>query len=57
MIPLWFWPAITVACLVFVGWWDARRIERRAAAYRAVEAERLARDNAAPLGNVSRWFE
>lgn len=56
MIPLWFWPALCVALLVCVGWWDARRITRHAENYRQIEAERLARENTAPLGNADRWY-
>lgn len=56
MIPLWFWPAICVVCLLLVGSWDAWRINRRRDNLRAVEAERRAREASAPLGNADRWY-
>jgi hypothetical protein len=42
---------------LFVSWLDTRRISRRAEDFRAIEAERIARVNAAPLGNVDRVFD
>lgn len=56
-IPLWTWPVLCVLLLLAVGEYDAWRINRRRDNFRAVEAERQARLNAAPLGNVSRFVE
>lgn len=55
MIPLWFWPALAIACLLVLAEWDAWRINRRRHNLRAVEAERIARENAHPLGSVDIW--
>jgi hypothetical protein len=50
------WPALVVASLLVLVVIDARRIHRGASQYRAIEAERIARENAAPLGNADRFF-
>lgn len=55
MIPDWIWPFIMIGCLLWLAHLDVRRIKRGAENYRAVEAERLAREATAPLGNVKRW--
>jgi hypothetical protein len=57
MIPDWLWPAIAVACLLVVAWHDEHRMKRSVENFRAVEAERIARQQTAPLGNVSRYYE
>lgn len=53
-MPLFLWPAIAVLCLIAIAEWDCWRINRQRDNSRAVEAERIARQNAHPLGNVSR---
>lgn len=53
-MPGWLWPAVVVGCLLLLVVLDARRIQRGAARYRAIEAERIARENSAPLGSVER---
>ena len=53
-IPLWIWPALAVACLWLLAWEETRRINRRRDNGRAIEAERIARENAYPLGNAAR---
>lgn len=52
MIPLWVWPALCVVCLIALAEYDCWQINRRRDNARAVEAERIARQNAAPLGNA-----
>lgn len=51
-VPLWIWPVLCVVLLLIVGEYDAWRINRRRDNARAIEAERIARRNAAPLGNA-----
>lgn len=51
-VPLFIWPAICVAALLLLGWHDERQIRQRVERFRAVEAERMARENASPLGNA-----
>lgn len=47
--------ALVVGCIVAVAIVQTRRITRRANAD-WIDAERLARENAAPLGNADRYF-
>ena len=56
-IPLWTWPALCVACLWLLAWEETHRINRRRDNYRAIEAERLAREAAHPLGNADRIYD
>jgi hypothetical protein len=56
MIPSWAYLALCVALLVIPPVIDCRRINRRRDNYRAIDAERAARENAAPLGNADRFF-
>lgn len=51
-IPAWIYLALCVALLVLPPVLSCRRINRRRDNGRAVEAERIARENAAPLGNA-----
>jgi hypothetical protein len=51
------WAALVIACLIVWAELDCRRINRQRDNYTAIDAERIARENAAPLGNVSRWVE
>jgi hypothetical protein len=48
------WLALLVALLVIPAVIDCRRINRRRDNARSIDAERMARENAAPLGNVDR---
>jgi hypothetical protein len=48
------WVAFCLALLVIPAVIDCRRINRRRDNGRAIDAERMARENAAPLGNVDR---
>lgn len=50
-VPLVVWPVLCVAALLLLGWHDERQIRKRVERFRAVEAERIARENAQPLGN------
>lgn len=54
MIPLWAWAGFAILLVLALAWVDTRRITSRRDNYSAVEAERLAREAAAPLGNVER---
>lgn len=50
------WAALIVGCIVAVAIYQTRQITRKANAS-AIDAERIARENSAPLGSVSRWVE
>jgi hypothetical protein len=53
-MPTLVWASVVVVCLLGMVVLDVRRIKRGAADFQAVEAERIARENSAPLGNVDR---
>lgn len=55
-IPSWIWLAGSLALLVVPPLWQAHVINRRRDNFRAIDAERAAREAAAPLGNVDRYF-
>jgi hypothetical protein len=57
VIPEWVYGVGSAACLFAAAYYQKREVDRKVANFRAVEAERVARENSAPLGNVSRWFE
>lgn len=54
MIPDWLYPAIAVACIALIAWRDERKAARLIENFRAIEAERTARENTRPHGNVKR---
>lgn len=56
-IPLWTWPVLALGGLWLLAWEETRRINRKAENFRAGEAERIARKNAAPLGSVDRIYD
>jgi hypothetical protein len=56
-IPLFIWPALAIGCLLLLAWFDEREIKRQIDNFRDIEAERLAREASAPLGNASRVVE
>lgn len=56
MIPDWVYLALCLGLLVVPAIFDCRRINRRRDNFRDIEAERIARENAAPLGNADRYF-
>jgi hypothetical protein len=57
VIPEWVYGVGSAACLFAAAYFQKRDVDRKVANFRAVEAERIARENSAPLGSVSRWFE
>lgn len=57
VIPAEVYAIGSALCLFLAAWFQKREVDRKVANFRAVEAERAARQNAAPLGNVNRWFE
>ena len=57
MIPLWIYPLLAVIALWVVAWRDERNVRRKLDNFRAVEAERIARRNAHPLGNADRYWD
>jgi cytochrome c-type biogenesis protein CcmH/NrfF len=54
VIPDWLYPGIAVVCIALIAWRDERRMRRRIENFRAIEAERTARENTRPHGNVER---
>lgn len=54
MIPLWLYPLLAVACLLAIAWHDEHRNRRQIEHFRVIEAERIARENTRPDGNVER---
>lgn len=57
VIPLWVWPVLAVAALLALAEYECWQINRKRDNARAVEAERLARYNSAPLGNADRLYD
>lgn len=56
MIPDWVYLMLCLALLVVPPVLQCRQINQRRDKYRAIDAERVARENAAPLGNADRYF-
>lgn len=52
----WFWLAFMVFLLLTVVVLQCREINRKRDNFRAIDAERRARENAAPLGNAERYW-
>lgn len=55
MIPSWVYLVLSLALLVVPPMIQCHQINRRRDNGRAIEAERIARENAQPFGNVTRW--
>jgi hypothetical protein len=55
-MPLWVALAITTFALIAWVFLQKRAIDRHIDSFRDVEAERLAREASAPLGNCERFF-
>ena len=51
----WFWLAFMVFLLLTVVVLQCREINRKRDNFRAIEAERTARENAQPHGSVDVW--
>lgn len=56
MIPLWFWPIFAVLLLLLMCHLELRQAERNRQNSRAINAERVAREAAKPLGNADRFY-
>ena len=56
MIPEFVWLIGSALCLLAAAVLQVREANMKRDNFRALEAERVARENAAPLGNADRYF-